>query len=104
LDLSGFEAITALGYLRLPRFVLDRGGLSSTSKLLYAELLPWANAHGMACPPREELCRNLQCCQRQLRSYLAELVRAGLLRIEHRGGGPDRYTFVYPPPHDRPTD
>jgi hypothetical protein len=87
----------------LPLWLLERPEISFGAKTLYAQLARNAGARGVAWPSQKFLARQLGIRERQLRTYLAEIRRAGLVEIEQRGrrkggvGQTPRYWFVETP-------
>lgn len=75
------------GFLVTPRTVLRTTGLSHRAKELYTLLFDFAWQSGRAFPGQVRLAAMLGVTDRSIRTYLAELVAAGLLTVRRRGQG-----------------
>ncbi|MHB1505141.1 MAG: helix-turn-helix domain-containing protein [Sulfobacillus sp.] len=75
------------GFLVTPRTVLHTEGLSHRAKELYTLLFDFAWQSGRAFPGQVRLAAMLGVTDRSIRTYLAELVAAGLLTVRRRGQG-----------------
>lgn len=85
--------------------VLFDRGLSPAARLLYLQLRHYgylAEHASREIPDQAEMAGNLGIKERALRPYIAELVDAGLLRVQRRGRGlSNRYTVMEPKTDDR---
>lgn len=79
------DPTTQAGFTIIPNAILRARHLSPGSRLLYGLLKMYAWQAGNAYPGQERLAEELGVSTRQIRNYQAELVSAGLLRVEQRG-------------------
>jgi hypothetical protein len=79
----------------VPNWLLCRRGLSQGAKLCYARLCQHAGKKGFCWPGQEILAAELGVGERQVRSYLHELVAFKLITVEQRGlKKSNRYFFL----------
>jgi len=82
----------------IPNWLLSRPEISFGAKCTYARLLQFANHDGVAWPNQQTLAQELGIKDRQLRTYIQELVRFFLIGIELQGmPASNRYYFFYHP-------
>lgn len=86
----------------LPEWLKSRSEVSSTAKLLYAELCRFAGSDGVAWPSYHVLARNLCVSRRHVIRLLSELVQHRLVLVTHRrdqaqGNGSNLYRFLWHP-------
>jgi hypothetical protein len=76
--------------------VLNDSDISRNARLLYLTLDNYQRDNENCWPRQRTLREKLQCSDRSLRNYLAELVNAGLCRKERTvPGGPNRYQLFH---------
>jgi len=77
--------VTQQGFTMMPNAVLTARRLSSGARLLYGLLKMHAWQADNAYPGQDRLAGYLGVSTRQVRTYQAELERAGLITVEQRG-------------------
>src|SRR5690242_3185637 len=79
----------------LPTWLLQRRELSPGAKLVYARLARYAGKRGVAYPRQSTLAEEIGLRERQVRTYLLELRKIGLIEARKSGTGkPSRYSFL----------
>jgi Helix-turn-helix domain len=82
----------------IPNWLLSRPEISFGAKALYGRLIQFADQDGVAWPNQQTLAQELGIKDRQLRTYLQELVSFLLIGIELQGmPASNRYYFFYHP-------
>lgn len=76
-----------LGFIQLPKLVLQARNLSRDAKLLYAILLSYAWQATRCFPGYRRLCNDMQASENMVRKYMRELEGLGLLSQKRRGLG-----------------
>jgi hypothetical protein len=85
------------GFTAIPNVVLVDTSLSCQARLCYATLRYFAWQDEDCWPGQEALAILMGCSDRTLRSYIAELVSEGWVRVERRGlGRTNRYVLTIP--------
>lgn len=88
----------------IPNWLLSRTEISFGAKALYGRLIQFADQDGVAWPNQQTLAQELGIKDRQLRTYLQELVRFLLISIELQGmPASNRYFFFYHPWMEAPS-
>ena len=82
----------------IPNWLMAQHELSQGAKLCYARLSQYAGRKGYAWPKQETLAEELGCHEREVRNYLTELVKVGLVESKRLGlGKPNEYRFLAHP-------
>jgi DNA-binding MarR family transcriptional regulator len=68
-----------------PYWILEHKGIGAGAKLCYIRLLGFAGKDARCYPSLETLGKSLGVSDRQVRDYIKELERAGLITTEQRG-------------------
>lgn len=102
------------GWTAVPNAVLTDTRLTPTERLLYVLLLSydWQDGNGdrkgFCWPSQATLAELLGCTPRTVQAALARLEAVGLIRVDHRAGGPgggssNRYTLALCPSDTKST-
>ena len=95
------------GFVQIPKPVLVDTRLSSTDKILYAQLLSYAFQSRRCFPGRQQLAKDMGCNILTVTRALSVLRECKLIKIERRGQGKvniyhiRKLTDAYPQTHDR---
>ena len=80
----------------IPNWLLQRSDISPGAKLLFARLAQFAGEDGRAWPSQEALGKEIGVSDRQVRTYLHELLLAQIIEGERRGlTQTNRYYFLW---------
>ncbi len=81
----------------VPNWLLSRKEVSNGAKLLYARLAQYANMGPEVYPKIETLSKEVGLCERQIRTYLDELEKHGLIekQIRREQRLPNLYFFPF---------
>lgn len=91
--------VVQAGFAQAPIPIVRNADLSAAARLLYITLTSYAWTDGSCYPGQERLAADLGVSSRMVRTYLAELTKAGLLTVSRRGmGQTNLYILEDPPP------
>lgn len=85
--LKGFDPVSAGGFTQIPNVLLRTSKLSSTTKLIYAQLLSYAWNNNMCFPGQERLAEDCGTSLATITRSIRELVEQGWLEVQRRGQG-----------------
>ncbi len=74
-----------VGFTQVPNVVLRNPSISMGAKVAYGVLLSYAWQDGSCFPGQERMARDMGVTARSVRTYLAELEKAGIIDIVQRG-------------------
>lgn len=81
------DSVLTLGFIQLPRLVLQAKTISRDAKLLYAILLSYAWQKDRCFPGYDRLCQDMQASENTVRKCMRELETERLLDQKRRGLG-----------------
>jgi DNA-binding MarR family transcriptional regulator len=85
--LKGFDPVSAGGFTQIPNILIRTTKLSSTTKLIYAQLLSYAWHNNMCFPGQERLAEDCGTSLATITRSIRELVDGGWLEVQRRGQG-----------------
>lgn len=85
--LQGFDPVSAGGFTQIPNILIRTPKLSSTTKLIYAQLLSYAWHNNMCFPGQERLAEDSGTSLATITRSIRELVDQGWLEVQRRGQG-----------------
>ena len=87
ITLATHDPVARGGFTQVPNFILKNPELSAGSKVAYAMFLSYAWHNDSCFPGQDRLATDMGMSRPRVTQLIAELERAGLVKIQRRGQG-----------------